>query len=166
MLKIKNNFKKILLSIFATASFLSCDNVGDIDTGKTTTGDFAGDWYIDLKDQTGASIASHAAHSTYNTSANDNTMWIDDHKHGYWVKCKITMDVENGTFSGVSQNNLNDPGSTVVITEGRITKGGALSKAGHVVDKIYFKAHFSYDPPATIIEHTGHKRTGFKEDEY
>jgi hypothetical protein len=57
------------------------------------------------------------------------------------------------------------PASTVTITEGKIEKGAALSKAGHKVDKISFKAEFSYDP-GTIISFEGHKRTGFKEDEY
>ena len=72
-------------------------------------------------------------------------MWIDDYKHGWYLKCKITVNLADGTFTATAQPNLNDPG-TVTITEGKIEKGAGLSKAGHKVDKISFKAVFSYDP--------------------
>lgn len=164
MNKLKNNFIKILFGILIFTSFSSCDEGGDPDQGMTTTGKFAGDWFITLSDDTGAVLVDHALHSTYNTSANDNTMWIDDHKNGWWIKCKMTIDVANGTFTAVAQPNIIDSG-TVTITEGKIEKGAGLSKAGHVVDKISFKAEFSYDP-GFIITFDGHKRTGFLEDEY
>jgi hypothetical protein len=165
MNRLKNNIIKILFGILILTSFSSCDEGGDPEIGGTTTGAFAGDWFIDLTDSDGASITHHALHSTYNTAANDNTMWIDDHENGYVLKCKITMDVANGTFTAVSQPNLIDD-SVVTITDGKIEKGAGLSKAGHVVDKISFKAHFDYDADGYDILYEGHKRTGFKEDEY
>jgi hypothetical protein len=165
MRNIKNNIIKILFGILIFTSFASCDEGGDPNPGGTTTEKFAGDWYIDLSDSDGASLGTHALHHTYNTSANDNTMWIDDAKSGYWIKCKITMDVVNGTFTAVAQPNLIDD-SVVTITDGKIEKGAGLSKAGHVVDKISFRAHFDYDADGYDILYEGHKRTGFKEDEY
>lgn len=162
---LKNNIIKVLFSILILTSFSSCDEAGDPNPGGTTTEKFAGDWYIDLKDTDGHDVVSHALHSTYNTSANDNTMWIDDHENGYVIKCKMTINVEDGTFSAVASPNILDSG-TVTITDGKIEKGAALSKAGHTVDKISFKAHFSYDPAGYDILYVGHKRTGFKEDEY
>ena len=168
---IKNNFLKVLFGILIITSFASCDEGGDPDPGGTTTEKFAGDWYITISESNGTVLVDHALHATYNTAANDNTMWIDDNPahaaepNGWWLKAKYTIDLSNGTFSGVSQPNLNDPGSTVIITEGKIEKGAGLSKAGHVVDKISFKAVFSYQSNR-VLTFVGTKRTGFKEDEY
>jgi hypothetical protein len=165
---IKNNIIKILFGILIFTSFSSCDEGGNPVIGGTTTQDFAGDWFISLKGSDGKDVAggAYSIHHTYNTSANDNTMWIDDEKHGYWIKCKMTIDLATGTFSAASQDNANDPGSNVTITNGKIEKGAGLSKAGHKVDKITFTARFDYDPAGYTVIHTGHKRTGFKEDEY
>lgn len=158
------NLIKLLIILPALFLFVGCDEGGDPDIDKTNTGQFAGDWFINLKDSDGATLVEHALHSTYNTSANDNTMWIDDHENGYWIKCKITID-ENGNFTATNAENLID-GSFVTITEGKIEKGAAVSQGGHVVDKISFRAHFDYDAPGYDILYEGHKRTGFLEDEY
>ena len=167
MNKLKNNIIKILFGILIFTSFSSCDEGGDPNIGGTTTGAFAGDWFISATDTDGAALFDHALHSTYNTSANDNTMWIDDHENGYYIKCKITIDVNTGTFTANNVDNLiDDTGSTVTITDGKIEKGAGLSQAGHVVDKISFRAHYSYDTDGYDILYEGHKRTGFKEDEY
>lgn len=154
----------LIIVILTSVLFTSCDEGGDPNPGGTTTKDFAGDWFITITDAAGTVQVDHALHSTYNTSANDNTMWIDDYKHGWWLKCKINMNLADGTFTATAQPNLNDSG-TVTITEGKFEKGAGLSKAGHKVDKISFKAVFSYDP-ATKLTFVGHKRTGFLEDEY
>jgi hypothetical protein len=161
----------LLMVILTSTLFTSCDEGGDPNPGGTTTEQFAGDWYIDISDTSG-SLAAHVHHYTYNTAANDNTMWIDDHGTGYGIKCKMTVDLATGTFTAVAQPNFLDldangvPKSTVTITEGKIEKDAGISKGGHKVDKISFKAEFSYDAPGTIITFVGHKRTGFKEDEY
>jgi hypothetical protein len=165
MNKLKNNIIKILYGILILTAFSSCDEGGDPNPGGTTTGAFAGEWFINLTDSEGSPIVEHALHSTYNTSANDNTMWIDDHSNGYWLKCKVTVNLDNGTFSATDAENLID-GSFVTITDGKFEKGAAESKAGHVVDKISFRAHFDYDDEGYDILYEGHKRTGFLEDEY
>jgi hypothetical protein len=92
-------------------------------------------------------------------------MWIDDHENGYYIKCKVTVNLADGTFTATDAENLLD-GSLVIITNGKIEKDAGLSKAGHVVDKISFTAHFDYDVPGYNIIYEGHKRTGFLEDEY
>jgi hypothetical protein len=161
---LKNNFIKILFSILIATSFSSCDEGGDPNPGGTTTENYSGDWFISIYDANGQAQVEHALHSTYNTSANDNTMWIDDDKNGWSLKCKLTVNTTDGTFTALAQPNTIDSG-TVTITEGKIEKDSGLSQAGHVVDKISFKAEFSYDP-GTILTYEGHKRTGFKEDEY
>ncbi len=163
MNKIKNNILRTFFAVILFTAF-SCDEGGDPNPGGTNTQQFAGDWFIDLTDSDGNAVVGHALHSTYNTSANNNTMWIDDHENGYVIKCKITIN-SNGTFSATDSENILDSG-TVTITEGKIEKGAALSKAGHRVDKISFRAHFSYDAEGYDILYSGHKRTGFLEDEY
>lgn len=161
---IKNSLTKVLFVLFTLVAFTSCDEGGDPDPGKTNTGQFAGDWYIKADDSDGAHVFDYVLHSTYNTSANDNTMWIDDHENGYWIKCKITIN-EDGTFSATNSDNIIDSG-TVTITDGKIEKNAAVSLGGHTVDKISFRAHFSYDSAGYDIIYEGHKRTGFIEDEY
>lgn len=172
MNKIKNNFIKVLFGILLVTSFSSCDEGGDPDPGMTTTGNYAGDWFMTLRDANGDAIPGiddNVLHQTFNTAANDNTMWIVDHHTGYYIKCKIQVNTATGQFSATDVTNFDDGGdntSTVTITEGQITKFGALSKGGHPVDKIHFRAHFSYDDPGNDIIYDGHKRTGFFEDEY
>lgn len=161
-------FNFIFKSLILTLSLLtlnSCDEVGDIDPGGTTTEAYAGEWFISIYDDSGNELVGHAIHATYNTSANDNTMWIDDDHNGWWLKSKFTIDLNSGQFSAESQENLQDLGSDVVITDGVIVKNGGTSKGGRTVDSIYFKAEFSYDPGNVLI-FQGHKRTGFLDDQY
>ena len=169
---VKNNFIKILFGIFLITSFASCDEGGDPskeEIGMTTTGMYAGDWFVDLTDSDGNVLVEHALHMTYNTSANDNTMWLADEHNGYYIKTKIIMNVATGQFYSDNSVNIDDGGTndtTVTITDGQIIKNGGLSKAGHVVDKIVCRIHYSYDAPGYDILYEGHKRTGFGEDEY
>jgi hypothetical protein len=166
---IKNNIIKILVGILIFTSFSSCDEGGKPDPGMTTTGNYAGDWFIKAVDSDGADVFDYKLHSTYNTSANDNTMWLDDHENGYYIKAKYSINTANGQFFATDATNVDDGGdgtSTVTITEGQITKFGTFSKAGHPVDKIHFRVHYSYDAPGYDIIYDGHRRTGFLEDEY
>lgn len=154
-----------MVSILLTLTLVSCDKVGDSNPGGTTVQQYSGDWFIKGTDSNGDASFDYKLHSTYNTSANNNTMWIDDHENGYYLKCKVTVNLANGTFTATDSENLYD-GSTVTITDGKIEKNAATSKGGHKVDKISFRAHFSYDAAAYDILYDGHKRTGFIEDEY
>jgi len=171
----KNNFIKVLFSIFLITSLASCDEGGDPsreEIGGTTTGQWAGDWFVTLRDSDGNPIPGvddNVIHHTYNTSANDNTMWFADEQHGYYIKAKIVMNVATGQFYATDVTNFDDGGAndtTVTITDGQIIKNGGLSKAGHVVDKIVCRIHYSYDADGYDILYEGHKRTGFFEDEY
>ncbi|WP_167398264.1 lipid-binding protein [Flavobacterium crocinum] len=151
--------------MFVLTAFVSCDEVGDTDPGGTSVESMAGDWFITLTDSDGHVLVQNALHSTYNTAANNNTMWIDDHENGYVIKCKVEVDTKTGTFKATSAENILD-GSKVTITDGKIEKGAGVSKGGHKVDKISFRAHYDYDAAGYDILYVGHKRTGFFEDEY
>lgn len=167
----KNKISLLLLALFALTLW-SCDEGGNPDAGGTTTQAFAGDWFISAVDTNGDVLFEHALHSTYNSAANDNTFWIDDHTNGWWLKGKVEANLGDLTFAsnGAVENIIDVPGQgpqgEVTITEGKVIKNGGVSRGGHVVDSIYFRVHFSYDVDGYDIIHSGHKRTGFLEDEY
>jgi hypothetical protein len=164
-MKIKNNINKTLFGIFTITLLASCDNSGydDYKPELTPSVEMNGEWYIDISDANGLQV-EHAKHITYDSNLGNNTMYINDNKTGWYVKGKVTVDTKNLTFSTTNEPNLIDSG-TFTITEGKILKGAAHSKAGNVTDSIYFKGEFSYDP-GHILTFSGHKRTGFLEDNY
>ncbi|HSD06446.1 lipid-binding protein [Flavobacterium sp.] len=180
---LKNNIIKILIGILISVSFASCDAGGDPEAGGTTTENFAGDWWINVNVKSGATVVNKSIKfSTYNTSANDNTMFIDDNGLSQTstvpvnpisevLKSKFTINLTDGTFSSDPNTpNLRKASTastygTVTITNGKIEKMAGTSKGGHTVDKISFTVEFS-NQPGVKYNYTGTKRTGFKEDEY
>lgn len=162
---IKNNINKVLFGIFTITLLASCNNEGydDYTPGVTPSVEMNGEWYIDGSDATGL-LFEHKKHVTYDTNLGNNTMYINDNKTGWAIKGKVTVDPKTLTFSTTNEPNLIDSG-TFTITEGKILKGAAHSRAGNVTDSIYFKGVFSY-APTQIITFAGHKRTGFLEDNY
>lgn len=159
---------KLTLILFIVAIFTSCDDKGydKFENNKTDTVEMNGEWYIDIIDEaSGDVLVQHIKHNTYDSNMGDGKMFINDFQNGYYLGGLVNTDTENLTFSTTDEENFQDPGSTFNITEGKILKGMAHSRNGTVVDSIYFKGEFSYDP-GTIIIFAGHKRTGFLEDEY
>jgi len=168
-----NIISKALIA-FIVLSFASCDDKGydKYDQGASPTAALNGEWYIDVIDEaTGTVYVQHAFHKTFDDGLNDGKMYISDRIgagdtdfSGWFLVSKVDVDVENLTFSVTGAENTAD-GSIVNITEGKILKNVATSRDGNVVDSIYFKGEFDYDPGTTII-FAGHRRTGFLEDEY
>lgn len=161
MKKIKQNITSILAALFLLTLFTACDEVGDIDKGGTSAQNLAGDWFMDVSNASGK-VSDHKLFSTYNTAANDNTMWLDDHKSFKKVKIKVVFE-KDGSFSTPSASNEYSLG-TVIVTAGKVEKEAAISKGGHKVDKISFKAEFSTEP-GVLYSYEGSRRTGFSEDE-
>ena len=154
-------------------TFSSCDEVGDIDVGGTSTENMAGDWYVQLLvDGEDIYGVGYYLISTYNTSANTgDEMWIDDHET--WpMKVKATVNTTDMTISGTSLENLysySSGGETIspsaTITNGSIVKDGAETSGGNQSDLISFNVEYA-DDPGTIYTIVGYKRTGFAEDEH
>ncbi|NRS89650.1 hypothetical protein HNQ02_002581 [Flavobacterium sp. 7E] len=162
----KKNIYKLLLGVFMISIISSCENDGYDEYVKQETPsiEMNGEWYIDISDASGV-IAQHSHHVTYDTNDGDNTMYINDNKSGYTLKGTVNINTDNLTFEVSNADNILDPGTTFIITEGKILKNAAHSKSGNITDSIYFKGEFSYDP-GNIIIFSGHKRTGFIDDNY
>ena len=162
--------------IFASTLILfiagSCQKLKDV--GGTSAEKVANEWWATL-DSVGHSDyygLGHIKISTYNTSANDNTIWVDDFKSGYGFKVKASVDYSSLTFSSMitASNNYYVTGSTSFpetahITDGKIFLKEGHSRSGNVVDSIHFKIEFS-DNPGFIYEMNGVARTRFVEDDY
>jgi hypothetical protein len=171
MKKIKQNLLKIGICVFIASIAASCNERGydDYDAGGTPSQALNGEWFIDVSDESGTVYVEHALHKTFDDNA--GKMYISDRigpeptdYSGWFLVSKVDYNVSNLTFSATGAENDAD-GSIVNITEGKILKNAAHSKDGNVVDSIYFKGEFDYDP-GTIIIFSGHRRTGFQEDEY
>lgn len=183
MKNLKNNIIKILLGILISVSFASCDAGGDPEAGGTTTEAFAGDWFVNVNVKSGSTIVNkYVKFSTFNTSANDDTMFIDDNGLSQTttapvnaisevLKAKFKINLSTGEFSSdantpnLRKSSASSTYNTVTITNGKVEKLGGTSKGGHTVDKISFTVEFS-NQPGVKYTYTGTKRTGFKEDEY
>lgn len=150
----------------------SCQKLKDV--GATSAVKVANEWWATL-DSVGIPDyygLGHIKIATYNTSANDNHIWVDDYKNGYGFKIMATVDYKALTFSS-DESAANDyfvPGSTSFpetahLTDGEIFPNMGHSKSGNVVDSIHFKIEFS-DNPGFIYEMNGVARTKFPEDDY
>lgn len=175
MKKIKQNLLKLVACAFIVTAFSSCNDEGyeDYDTGSSPTQNLNGEWYVDIIDEaSGNVLVQHIMHQTYDTGKNDGRMFINDHQEGYWLGGQVNTNPGDLTFSVSDEPNFNDalddegnPITTFTITDGKVMKKAAHSRAGNITDSIYFKGSFSYDPE-TVIIFSGHKRTGFEEDDY
>jgi hypothetical protein len=149
----------------------SCQKVKD--AGATSAVKVANEWWVTL-DSVGIADyfgIGHIRIATYNTSANNNDIFVDDYQAGYGVKARATVDYSNLTFSSIplASNEYFTPGSpfaeTVHITEGKIFPKGGHSRLGNVADSITMKLEFS-DSPGFIFEMNGVERTRFPGDDY
>lgn len=102
--------------------------------------------------------------NTYNTSANDDSIWVDDLLNTWQFKCKAAINYQNLTFSTTNSANEYYP-ITVNIAKGKIMTKAGTSKSGVKTDSIYMEVNFSDDPSNTYVI-SGTARTGFIEDDY
>ena len=165
--------KKIILVVSIGLFVLtSCQKVQD--PGNTSAVKVANEWWVTL-DSVGIPDyygLDHRRILTYNTSSNDNTIWVDDDQETYGFKVKATVDYNNLTFASdpAAHNEYFIPGSssfpeTAKITDGKIFSKMGHSKTGNIVDSLHFKIEFS-DSPGFIFEINGVERSKFAEDDY
>ncbi len=158
--------------IITMATLEACQKTKD--AGSTSAVNIANEWWVTL-DSVGIPDVYGIGHikiTTYNTSANDNSIFVDDNKNGYGFKIKATTDYTNLTFSSIplAANEYYIQGSTsfpetVNLAEGKIFLKAGHSKSGNIADSIHMKLEFS-DNPGFIYEMNGVARTRFAEDDY
>jgi hypothetical protein len=158
--------KKItLLSIITIILLASCKK--DLpEIGGTAAQKMANEWWVTL-DQGGTQDALGYGHFkllTYNTAANNDSIWIDDYGKGWQVKFKAAANFNDLTFSTTNAANEYYP-ITINLTEGKVLLNAGHSKSGNIVDSIHMKVEFS-DDPGNVYEMNGTARTRFIEDEY
>ena len=162
--------KKFVAIVFASFLFIACNkNLPNV--GGTSTQALANEWWVTYT-VGGADVLGigHVKIATYNSSANNNELWIDDMGNldtSYSFKVKATADVNNLTFSATNATNINySTGSsypqTVSITNGKVLLNAAHSRTGNVTDSIYMEANIS----GTTYVISGYARTRWPEDDY
>lgn len=156
------DMKKILFAAiaFITLGLASCEKEGP---GETATLKMAGDWVMTFTD--GASSKSIPHGLTFNTSDNVPTeIWVSDAGDFWDFKVKATCNQETMTFAtdGWVKNAAYE--CMVRITNGKITLKGETLPSGRVVDVISYDIEFDDDDPGNVWHATGHRYTGFQED--
>jgi hypothetical protein len=156
--------KLSLFSLLAILVLSSCSK--DLpDPGATNAVKMANEWWVTLTVD-GADVYNlgHKQIATYNTSANSDSIWVDDYENLWDFKCKALANYSDLTFSTTNaQNEYYD--ITVNLKNGKIFPGMGVSKTGNVTDSIYMEAEFSDDPGTTYVI-SGHARTRWRDDDY
>jgi hypothetical protein len=157
--------RKIIFSllIITAGLFISCQKTYESST--TVAAKAANGWWVTFT-QGGVDVFGIGTFflNTYNTSANDDSLWVDDLGHSWQFKCKSKIDYQNLTFSAANSPNEYYP-ITVNINNGKILQKAGTSKSGNKTDSIYMEVNFSDDPANTYVI-SGTARTGFEEDDY
>lgn len=160
--------KYILLLAVISFIFIGCSD--DVEPGGTATEALAGDWFVLLTDEAGNDIAGgfHKV-TTYNTAANIPTEMFFDDGNLWPIKGKVNCDIKSLTFntSDFVENSYAYEGVyyKFKIHEGKVLLDQGHAKSGRTSDSIFVKFE-AMDDPGNIYIYTGHRRTGFLEDEY
>ncbi|MBV5312102.1 MAG: hypothetical protein JZU47_02330 [Prolixibacteraceae bacterium] len=151
-----------ILFLFVVA-FSSCDVKEEYEQINSQVMEASGEWWIKFS-KTGYETG-YLKVLTFNTAADVATeIWISDNGNWKNIKVKCPVNIENLTFAGTNLANT-ATSMTVVIKNGKITKGGGLSTSGLVTDKISFEIELSSEPGVTY-KAEGTRKTGFVEDEH
>jgi hypothetical protein len=164
-----------LLPLLITAALLSGCEKDDPEVAYTAVGKAAGEWWVTYKVETSPGVfediygVGYTPLLSYNTSDNaPNQIWLDDDGNFWPYKFKSSFDASNLTMAATNAPSIvqsQNTDFTVTVTEGKVVLGGGMSRTKVPTDSIYFRAEFS-DDPGTIYHVSGHRRTGFLEDEY
>lgn len=182
--------KQIILGIsvftFMVVITSSCKK-STFNPGATNAEAVSNEWWVTVSD-TSSYVLGPARLSTYNTSENDDSIWIDDLDPYYATpvhavynyydsvqingfKCKAKFDSVKLTFQTSGSSNYYYPDSangvlspSVIILNGKVLTNAAKSPTGVTTDSIYFNAIFS-DSPKDTFTIQGYARTNFSGDD-
>ncbi len=152
------------LGVLIAVVLFGCSK-NDFEPGETYSVKMSNDWYVNLYDEgsTDGYLAKPTAFHTYNTSYDQDSLWLDDDGNIWEFKIKARADFQGMTFSTTSSQN-EYYNITVKVTEGKIMSKATTTAAGNITDSIFMKVVFS-DDPTSVYEIRGYGRTKFKEDE-
>ncbi len=155
----------LLLSLATIFAFTNCAD--DVEPGGTATQAMAGDWYIQIADEDGnLLLKDFTLATTYNTAANSQTEMFFDVAKIWPLKGKVNVDINTLTFSTSDfVKNYYDEDDNFKVYEGKILSKAGHAKSGRITDSIFVKFEAKSDPGLKYI-YSGHRRTGFIEDEY
>lgn len=166
-----------LAFILCAGLLFSCEK-DEPEVQYTATYPVSGEWWVTNKVETSPGVfedvysLGHTPLLTSNTAANTaNEIWISDEGNFWNYKIKAGVQIDNRTFSVLNAVNttLDNEGEPynikVTITDGKVIEKGGLSRSKVQTDSIYFRATFE-DDPGVIYHVSGHRRTGFLEDEF
>jgi hypothetical protein len=157
-------FKKLIFIAVVLFTIISCNKA--FDPGATSTVKVANEWWVNLYLNGKAQYSSFGKIETYNTSANTDSMWIDDLGNIWQFKIRSMFNADSLTFSVSSAPNYWPKYPiTVSVMNGKIMHNQAKSATGLPTDSIYFKVIFSDDPTDTY-EIKGTARTLWGADDY
>jgi Lipid-binding putative hydrolase len=151
-----------ILLITLNTLFSSCSK--DLpDPGGTGAEKLSGEWFVKVTFD--GNTTDYIKIMTYNTAANNDSLWIDDLESFWQFKVKAKFDGGGLTFATANaQNGYYD--SKVTISNGKVIQNVSTTESGAVVDSIYFEAKFDDDPDNLTYIFSGHMRSGFLEDEH
>jgi hypothetical protein len=170
-------FNIIALALVASAFSLSSCERDEPEMKKTEALPLAGEWFVKYEVETSPGVFEDIYHVGYSTLVTSNTaantkneIMVSDEGNFWNYKVKANADADNRTFSAnQSVSYALDKGAPydikVNITDGKVIKDGGRSASGVTTDSIMFNVEFE-DDPGTIYRASGHKRTGFLEDEH
>jgi hypothetical protein len=135
--------------------------------------ELAGEWYVTYKvggvDIYGVGYSTMLTTTTADASTENDAgeILVTDLGHFWDYKAKTPSNTAGLSFgSPDSTMNLVDGYPIMmVVRSGKIFTDGGRSKTGVVADSIWMEMGFE-DDSATVFEVSGHRRTGFLEDDY
>lgn len=161
---------KVLFILIAMVAFTtSCQK--EYEPEMIPGHELAGEWYVTYT--IGGVDVYNFGYSTILTSttaaADGKQIWVTDQGHFWDYKAKVNANAEAQTFGqSDSLDNAEELGYPIklIVKSGKIFPDGGKSKTGVTVDSISFVIGFGDDAPGTEYVVSGHRRTGFEEDDF
>ena len=168
----KINYWHILLLFLGLGLTTACEK-DDPEIQNTATYPVSGEWWVTYQVRNAEGQLEDVGGGyypllTYNTASNrPDSIWVSDANSFWEYQVKAGLDLPNRAFAiNEGQNVAYD--SKVRIANGKVLMGQGRSTSGVVTDSLYLEVAFDDDeePYGTTYIVSGHRRTGFLEDEH
>jgi hypothetical protein len=130
--------------------------------------ELAGEWYITYTIG-GVDVYGfgYSTILTFNTAAADGSeIWVSDEGNFWDYKAKVAANPSGKSFGqSDSLDNTSYP-VKMIIKSGAVFTDGGKSNTGVTTDSISLVVGFGDDTPGTEYVVSGHRRTGFLEDDF